>query len=73
MGMVANDLCIKAKARCGSVKSRASVVWCVQGFTAFRERSGSVVECLIRDRGAAVSSLKGVTALCPCARHIILA
>ena len=30
-----------------------------------RERSGSVVECLTRDRGAAGSSLTGVTALCP--------
>ena len=28
-----------------------------------RERSGSVVECLARDRGAAGSSLAGVTAL----------
>ena len=30
-----------------------------------RERSGSVVECLTRDRRAAGSSLDGVTALCP--------
>ena len=29
----------------------------------FRERSGSVVECLTRDRGAVGSSLTGVTAL----------
>ena len=29
------------------------------------ERSGSVVECLTRDRGAAVSSLTGVTVLYP--------
>ena len=35
-----------------------------------RERSGSVIECLTRDRGAAGSSLTGVTALCPWARHI---
>ena len=28
-----------------------------------RERSGSVVECLTRDRGASGSSLTGVTAL----------
>ena len=34
------------------------------------ERSGSVLECLTRDRGAAGSSLTGVTVLCPCARHI---
>ena len=31
--------------------------------TITRERSGSVVECLTRDRGAAGSSLTGVTAL----------
>ena len=30
-----------------------------------RERGGSVVECLTRDRRAAGSSLTGVTALCP--------
>ena len=31
----------------------------------FRERSGSVVECLTRDRGAALgSSLTSVTVLC---------
>ena len=33
--------------------------------TVHRERSGSVVECLMRDRGAASSSITGVTALCP--------
>ena len=35
-----------------------------------RERSGSVVECLTRDRGAVGSNLTGITALCPWARHI---
>ena len=35
-----------------------------------RERSGSVVECLTRDRRAADASLTGFTALCPWARHI---
>ena len=30
-----------------------------------RERSGSVVECLTRDRGATGSSLTSITALCP--------
>ena len=30
----------------------------------FRDRSGSVVECLTRDRGAACSSLCGVTVSC---------
>ena len=34
------------------------------------ERSGSVVECLTRERTAAGSSFIGVTALCPWARHI---
>ena len=33
------------------------------------ERSGSVVECLTRDREAAGASLTGVTALCPWARQ----
>ena len=37
------------------------------------ERSGSVVECLTRDRGAAGSSLTGVTVLCSRARTLILA
>ena len=32
-------------------------------FLFIRERSGSVVECLTRDRGAAGSSLTGVTVL----------
>ena len=32
-------------------------------YNAVRERSGSVVECLTRDRGAAGSSLTGVTVL----------
>ena len=32
------------------------------------ERSGSIVECLTRDRGAAGSSLTGVTPLCPWAK-----
>ena len=31
----------------------------------FWEHSGSVVECLTRDRVAAGSSLTGITALCP--------
>ena len=38
-----------------------------------RECSGSVVECLTQDRVAAGLSLTGVTALCPCARTLILA
>ena len=33
------------------------------------ERSGSVVEYLTGDRGAAGMSLTGVTVLCPLARH----
>ena len=36
----------------------------------FRERSGSVVEFLTWDGEVAGSSLTGVTALCPWARHI---
>ena len=38
-----------------------------------RERSGSVVECLTRDGGAAGSSLIGIIVLCPGARTLILA
>ena len=34
------------------------------------EHSGSVVECLTQDKGAAGSSLTGITVLCPWARHI---
>ena len=34
------------------------------------EQSGSVVECLTWDRGAAAPSLTSVTVLCPWARHI---
>ena len=36
---------------------------CWKSHVAARERSGSVVECLIRDRRAAGSSLTGVIAL----------
>ena len=35
-----------------------------------RAGSGSVIEFLTRDRGATGSSLTGITALCPWARHI---
>ena len=38
--------------------------------TSSSERSGSVVECLTRDRVAAASSLTGDIALCPSARRI---
>ena len=37
------------------------------------ERSGSVVECLIQDWGAAGSGIIGATVLCPWARTLILA
>ena len=39
-------------------------------YTLTGEHSGSVVECLTRDQGAAGSSLTGVAVLCPSARHI---
>ena len=49
----------------------SSTFWCnFHAIRTLRERSGSVVECLTRDRRAAGSSLTGVTALCPWARHI---
>ena len=35
------------------------------------ECSGSVVECLIQDRGAGGSSLTGVTVFCPSAQYQI--
>ena len=35
-----------------------------EALSALWERSGSVVECLTRDHGAAGSSFTGVTALC---------
>ena len=38
----------------------------------YREGSGSVVECLTPDRGAAGSSLTDVTALCPRERTLNL-
>ena len=40
------------------------------GISNKRMRSGSVVECLTRDQGAASSNLTDVTAMCPLARHI---
>ena len=49
-----------------SLKHRKIVIYiAVSG-----ECSGSVVECLTRDGGAAGASLTGVTALCPWAKHI---
>ena len=41
-----------------------------RSLSVLRELSGSVVEYLTRDRGAASSSLTSVTALCPSARQI---
>ena len=35
-----------------------------------KDRSGSVIDCLTPDRGAAGSSLTSITVLCPLARHI---
>ena len=52
---------------------QVATVIVVRGNEPRRERSGSVVECLTRDRGAPGSSLTGVTALCPWARTLILA
>ena len=39
------------------------ILICIHIYT--REHSGSVVECLTRDRGTAGSSLTNVTVLCP--------
>ena len=46
----------------------SSLLCCI--YPLLREHSGSVVECLPRDLGAADSSLAGITVLCPWARHI---
>ena len=43
--------------------SSAAVVIGALWVNIFRERSGSVVECLTQDQGAAGSSLTGVTVL----------
>ena len=48
-----------------SLQSFPHTYKCIQKEIYFWERSGSVVECLPRDRRAAGSSLTGVTALCP--------
>ena len=48
----------------------SSLLCCI--YPLLREHSGSVIECLTRDRGAAGSSLTGITVLCPWARHIYL-
>ena len=54
----------------GSMKLTKIILSRKQITKALREGSGSVVECLTRDRGAGGSSLTYVTALCPWARHI---
>ena len=61
--MAANDLFIKAKAMCGTVERQWFGVF--RATRHFWEPSGLVIECLTRDLGAAVWSLKGITALCP--------
>ena len=45
--------------------TRDDVERALEGKLTCREHSDSVLECLTRDRGAAGSSLTGVTALCP--------
>ena len=54
----------------GLSRSKLTVVNNIFLKSFWRERSGSVVERLTRDRRAAGSSLTGLTALCPWARHI---
>ena len=57
---------VKTLMRCRILRHLISVftVLCpIYGTLEAWERSGSVVECLTRDRGAAGSSLTGVTAL----------
>ena len=50
--------------------SKFDIAWLTCTTILCRERNGSIVECLTLDRGDAVLSLMGVTALCPGARHI---
>ena len=45
------------------VSQKYDHVKCISKLNVCMERSGSVVECLTRDRGAMGSSLTGVTAL----------
>ena len=52
--------------------SQDTVYGLYQATNETRERSGSVVECLTRDRSAASSNLTVVTVLCPWARRLNL-
>ena len=52
-----------ATRRCDKYRNR--MYWLIRMNRIVGERSGSVVECLTRDRRAAGSSLTGVTASCP--------
>ena len=54
---------------------KQTIAWKIPRFsvsskTPTRTGSGSVVECLTQDWGVAGSSLTGISALCPWARHI---
>ena len=51
--------------RCNELDVGLSIMHTKGRHTLGWERSGLVVECLTRDRGAAGLSLIGVTALCP--------
>ena len=53
---------IEGNASC-DLASRSNKIFLVNAFFFSRVRSGSVIECLTRDRRAAGSSLTGVTAL----------
>ena len=57
--MVANDLCIKAKNRYGSVKQLSfQWFWCVQGYTAFLHVESRVRFIMIDDTTVKLLSLK---------------
>ena len=52
---------MKLSTKATEIKKMIEIINCIRD----RERSGSVIECLTRDRGVSCSSLSGVTALCP--------
>ena len=58
-------VCMRMCVRVSFMSACHPNIWSIHVCTYQRERSGSVVECLTRKRGAVGSSLTGVTAFCP--------
>ena len=57
--------CVILASNCLSLVSSSHLLTGAMESMHYWERSGSVVECLTRDRGASGSSLTGISALCP--------